>query len=132
MTAYGKIPHQIQGVKDMSRLDWRGPAISGAISALVTWALKEFSEATMKHVVSFLVTFSPILVGFLVFSVHSLIKDYRNSRYFRNMKYEAFHKWLSDNRNTGYPHMAEESLEGRIVAMLEWWDERKKKIETSG
>jgi hypothetical protein len=48
----------------------KNPAFSSAISALVAWALKEFSRATMSHVISFLITFSAGLIGLLVFLTH--------------------------------------------------------------
>jgi hypothetical protein len=46
--------------------------------------------------------------------------------------YPMFHEWLINQRHTGYPHMSEESLEGHIVSMFEWWDDRKKKINQTG
>lgn len=59
------------------RKDWVGPVISGCVSAFVSWALKEFSWAEMSnHLYSFLVTFSPLLIGFTVAGIYWAVRDY--------------------------------------------------------
>ena len=68
-----------------------------------------------------------ISTGYLLFiSVRGCIRLY----WFKNKKYEVFQQWLIDKRGTNYPHMSEESLEGKIVSMLEWWDSRKNPTKT--
>jgi len=60
--------------------DWINPIISGAVSSLVLWMLTEFKEVTMKHIYSFIITFSPVIIGLLVFCIHLFIKDYKRFR----------------------------------------------------
>ncbi len=62
--------------------EWRNPIISGAASGLVTWGLREFKEQTMNHITSFLITFSPVFIGLLVFFIYRFIKDYRKLHQF--------------------------------------------------
>lgn len=64
----------------MKLKDWISPFISGVVSSLVLWILKEFNEDTMKHIVSFIITYLPIIVGLLVFFVFLFINDYRRLR----------------------------------------------------
>lgn len=36
----------------------------------------------MNHIISFLITFSPVFIGLFVFFIHCIIKDYRKLRQF--------------------------------------------------
>ncbi|HMK77857.1 MAG TPA: hypothetical protein VK568_16995 [Thermodesulfobacteriota bacterium] len=113
----------------MELKEWRNPIIGTIISGLVVWALKEFSEITMKHVISFIITFSPVIIGLIVFLIYLSIKLLRKSYKFKHGEYASLHEWLTNNRHTNYPHLSEESLEGKIVSMLEWWDWRKRQVQ---
>lgn len=59
------------------KTEFSTPIIGSVISSVVAWALKEFSEATVNHVISFIVTFSPIFIGLLVYFVIWITIDYR-------------------------------------------------------
>jgi hypothetical protein len=108
---------------------WKGPVFSATISAVVIWALKEFSEVTMKHLISFLITFSPIIIGFLTFFIHWLIKSFCMSLSFRDGKDETtFHKWLLGNPDCQYRTSG--SFEDRVISMIDWRKDKEKKSKT--
>lgn len=112
--------------------EWKNPIISGATSGLVIWGLKEFKEEIMNHVISFLITFSPVFIGFLVFFIYWLIRDYRKLHQstqelhkFKDTQLLSYHKWLESHPQAQYN---EESayFENRVCSILKWWNDTQK------
>lgn len=56
--------------------DWIIAFLIGIASGLATWILIEFwkDKEMMKHIISFLVTFSPVFIGLLAFSIYWFVK----------------------------------------------------------
>ncbi len=64
--------------------------------------------------------------GIAVGIVYWFIKTYVKMIKFQSGQYETFHRWLDKTciEERDYKYMSDNSLEGRIVAMLQWWKER--------
>ncbi len=62
--------------------DWIAAFIIGVISGIASWILIEFwkDEQAMKHIISFLITFSPVFIGLFAFFIYWLVQDYRKIR----------------------------------------------------
>ncbi len=62
--------------------EWIQPILVALIAAGIAWALKEFWRTGMnKHLISLIITFSPIIIGFFVFCFYWIIKDYLKLRH---------------------------------------------------
>ncbi len=61
--------------------DWKSYGI-GVATGLTTWMLQEFyGDIKMaKHVISFLITFSPVIIGFFAVCIYWVIADYLKFR----------------------------------------------------
>ncbi len=97
------------------------------IAAIVS-ILKEWWN-TMSTVKQFWDNLTPWQFLFLlsvIVIIFNFVRNHIKLQKFKNREYEAFHEWLISKRHSGYPDMSEKSLEGKIVSMLEWWDDRKK------
>jgi uncharacterized membrane protein YbhN (UPF0104 family) len=109
---------------------WKERVISFVISltaSLSAWFVVEYKGVNlMEHIKSLFTAYIPVIILLFVYCLCWLVIDYWKLRRFHKRKYETFHQWLLDHRSTGYPRMSETYLEGRIVSMLEWWDDQKK------
>ena len=102
-------------------------AFLGLISFIKGWGIMNQIKELWDNLTPWQLLFF-LSIGGLVFT---FIRDYFKMNSFKKKKYETFHAWMKKkdaSEGKDYQHMAETSLEERIVAMLEWWDERKKKL----
>lgn len=74
--------------------------IIGLILAFLEWVQSEFwrNESVKQHIISFLVTFSPLLIGFLGFIMYWLIVFSRKI-YKKYIYYERDRKVMNDKIN---------------------------------
>jgi len=72
--------------------EWVKPILSGLVVTIITWILKEFwNDMEIKqHIISFIITFSPIIIGFFVFLIYRHILDHIRLRHFNN----DLEKWI--------------------------------------
>ena len=72
--------------------EWIKPIILALVISGITWFLKEFGgfKEVKEHIISFVVTFSPIIIGFIVFFMYWTIRDYIKLRRFCNKA----NKWI--------------------------------------
>jgi len=83
---------------------------------------------------TFVVELWPLWVGLLCIIAYWLIVSFRDFRkehkelktWVLTRHYESYHQWLERTKidGRGFYDMAEKSLEGKIVSMLEWWKEK--------
>ncbi|MGA2465231.1 MAG: hypothetical protein ABSH06_12875 [Thermodesulfobacteriota bacterium] len=78
--------------------EWFKPIFSGVVIAVITWVLKEFwgYKEMNQHIISFFVTFSPVIIGLFTFFLYWIIADYIKLRRFSN----DLKKWI---RYFSYP-----------------------------
>ena len=71
--------------------EWIRPVLLGLAVVGITWILKEFwGNIEMKHIISFLITFLPIIVGLFAFFLYWVVRDYLKMRRFNN----KLEKWI--------------------------------------
>ena len=65
-------------------VNWIRPIICGLIVAFIIWVLGKLweSEKMKTYLIDFLITFSPVIIGFLAFLIYWFIRDYRKLRKF--------------------------------------------------
>lgn len=96
--------------------EWIKPIILGLIIAGITWALREFggNMEIKKHIISFIITFSPIIIGFFVFFLYRIVADYIKLRRFSNDIIKWIGRFSYQDTKGGYS-----DLKGKIKRYIQ-------------
>ena len=80
--------------------NWTGSIITGLVLAIMKWGLSEFwrNESMRQHIGSFLITFSPLFIGFLGFVLYWFI-IFSKKIYKKYINYQQDQKAITDKVN---------------------------------
>lgn len=111
-----------------------GLSIPGIIGQYVIDDIQSIGEVMKQFWIYFFVHFwffwLCVAVGFawiIVSDVREKVKEFNEfKQWATEHDYEVFKQWLERTKidGRGFHGMSDKSLEGKIVAMLEWWKEK--------